>query len=69
MIPEEIKKARFDLYLVFHDGSFGVHNYPYDIQLLGAAQTWVIGQMPQSQRASLLNLAAAAKWVKEQPSP
>jgi hypothetical protein len=69
LIPEEIKKARFDLYLVFYDGSYGVHNYLYDIQLLGAAQSWVIGQLPEPQRASLFNLAAAAKWAEEQPSP
>ncbi|HUZ06330.1 MAG TPA: cytochrome c family protein [Candidatus Paceibacterota bacterium] len=45
LIPDDIKKARFDLYLVLYDGSFGVHNGPYDIQLLQAAQDFVIGQL------------------------
>lgn len=47
LIPDDIKKARFDLYLVFYDGSYGVHNAPYDVQLLQDAQTWVDGQLFQ----------------------
>lgn len=47
LIPDDIKKARFDLYLVYHDGSFGVHNAPYDFQLLQAAETFVEGQLYQ----------------------
>lgn len=47
LIPDEIKKARFDLYLVLYDGSYGVHNGPYDIQLLQAANYWVLGQLYQ----------------------
>ncbi len=47
LIPNDIKKARFDLYLVLYDGSYGVHNAPYDIQLLQSAQTWVDGQLFQ----------------------
>jgi Cytochrome c554 and c-prime len=47
LIPDDIKKARFDLYLVLYDGSYGVHNGPYDIQLLQAAQNWVEGQLYQ----------------------
>jgi Cytochrome c554 and c-prime len=47
LIPDDIKKARFDLYLVLYDGSYGVHNGPYDIQLLQAAQSWVEGQLYQ----------------------
>ena len=47
LIPNDIKKARFDLYLVLYDGSYGVHNAPYDIQLLQSAQTWVDGQIYQ----------------------
>jgi hypothetical protein len=46
-LPDEIKKARFNLYLVFYDGSFGVHNAPYDIQLLHAANAWVEGLLYQ----------------------
>ena len=43
----DIKKARFDLYLVLYDGSYGVHNGPYDIELLQAAQNFVDGQLYQ----------------------
>ena len=41
LIPDGIKKARFNLYLVQRDGSFGVHNGPWSIRLLDAARTWV----------------------------
>ena len=34
-IPDNIKKARFDLYLVLNDGSFGVHNPYFAQRLLG----------------------------------
>jgi len=47
LIPDDIKKARFDLYLVFYDGSYGVHNAPYDVELLQAAQNFVDGQLYQ----------------------
>ncbi len=33
-----ILKARYDLYLVLNDGSFGVHNPPYARSLLSSAQ-------------------------------
>ena len=35
------KKARFDLYLVLHDGSLGVHNPNYIASLLDAAQRYI----------------------------
>jgi hypothetical protein len=41
LIPDNIKKARFDLYLVLYDGSYGVHNGPYSLTLLQSAQNWV----------------------------
>lgn len=41
LIPVNIRKARFDLYVVLYDGSFGVHNAPYSITLLQDAQDWV----------------------------
>jgi hypothetical protein len=41
LIPDNIKKARFNLYLVLYDGSYGIHNTPHAITLLNAAQTWV----------------------------
>ncbi len=40
-IPDAIKKARFNLYLVLHDGSYGLHNAPYTITLLNAATYWI----------------------------
>lgn len=47
LIPDDIKKARFDLYLVLYDGSFGVHNGPYDSDLLQSAQAFVENQLYQ----------------------
>jgi cytochrome c554/c'-like protein len=41
LIPINIRKARFNLYLVQYDGSFGVHNGPYAITLLDTALGWV----------------------------
>lgn len=37
-IPQGIKDARFNLYLVEHDGSHGIHNAPYMRYLLEVAQ-------------------------------
>jgi hypothetical protein len=47
LIPDDIKMARFDLYLVLYDGSYGVHNGPYDIELLEAAQSWIESELYQ----------------------
>ena len=41
LIPDNIKKARFNLYLVLYDGSLGVHNFNYSGLLLDTAQDWV----------------------------
>ena len=41
LVPGNIQKARFNLYLVLYDGSFGVHNAPFAVTLLDTAQTWV----------------------------
>ncbi len=41
LIPDLIKKARFNLYLVQNDGSFGIHNPPHAAELLDAAAIWV----------------------------
>lgn len=41
LIPEGIKKARFNLYLVQYDGSHGLHNPPFAATLLRAAEDWV----------------------------
>jgi hypothetical protein len=37
-VPQAIKEARFNLYLVEHDGSFGVHNGRYTRYLLKVAE-------------------------------
>jgi hypothetical protein len=44
-VPNNIKKARFNLYMVYYDGSFGVHNGPYALNLLKFAQQWVREEM------------------------
>ena len=41
LIPDNIKKARFDLYLVQNDGSHGLHNPLYSLDLLMFANDWV----------------------------
>jgi len=41
LIPVNIQKARYNLYLVLHDGSYGAHNAPHTIDLLEAAYDWV----------------------------
>jgi hypothetical protein len=38
LVPDEIKQARFNLYLVYRDKSQGVHNGTYERQLLRTAQ-------------------------------
>jgi hypothetical protein len=47
LIPDNIKKARFNLYLVLNDGSFGVHNGPFSITLLTTAMDWVQTELHQ----------------------
>lgn len=46
-IPLNIQKARFNLYLVANDGSYGVHNGPLAISLLQAALSWVTTELNQ----------------------
>jgi hypothetical protein len=41
LIPENIRKARFNLYIVLYDGSYGVHNPHYAVGLLEASQNWI----------------------------
>ncbi len=45
LIPDNIKKARFNLYLVLNDGSYGVHNPFFAISLLNSAEDLVIQQL------------------------
>ena len=47
LIPDDIKKARFNLYLVLYDGSLGVHNGPYALALLQTARDLVEAQLYQ----------------------
>jgi len=46
-IPDNIKKARFNLYLVLNDGSYGVHNGPFISELLDSADEWVQTELNQ----------------------
>ena len=41
LIPDNIKKARFNLYLVVNDGSLGMHNWIFALNLLSAAQNMI----------------------------
>jgi hypothetical protein len=41
LIPENIRKARFNLYIVQNDGTFGIHNPSYAATLLDAAEDWI----------------------------
>jgi hypothetical protein len=41
MIPANIKKARFNLYLVVNDGSLGTHNWIFALNLLSSAQSLI----------------------------
>ncbi len=41
LIPDTIKMARFNLYLVLYDGSYGLHNGSHAFKLLNAARDWV----------------------------
>ena len=45
LIPDSIKRARFNLYLVLREGSFGVHNGPYASALLSAAYDSVLNEL------------------------
>jgi hypothetical protein len=47
LIPEAIRKARFNLYLVEHDASKGVHNADYARHLLHNAKTNVQAELNQ----------------------
>jgi len=44
-VPDGIKQARYNLYLVAHDGSLGVHNGKYTRYLLEVAETKVTAEL------------------------
>jgi hypothetical protein len=41
LIPDQVKRSRFNLYLVLNDGSFGVHNPTLALNLMNAAEVWM----------------------------
>jgi hypothetical protein len=45
LIPDNIKRARFDLYLVVNDGSLGVHNPIFALNLLYSAQSFILQEL------------------------
>ena len=45
LIPTNIWKARFNLYLVLNDGSLGVHNGIFSITLLETARAWIEAEL------------------------
>jgi len=45
LIPVNIRKARFNLYLVLNDGSFGAHNAPFTAALLDTAEDWIADEL------------------------
>jgi len=47
LIPDNIKRARFNLYLVENDGSHGIHNPYYALDLLDAASSFIGMAMSQ----------------------
>ena len=64
-IPENIKKARFNLYLVHYDGSLGVHNWPHATTLLDAAYTWVQAELGVTNQAG----AVASRMLQRANGP
>lgn len=50
-IPERIRKARFNVYLVVQDGSYGVHHGPHTAALLDAALRWVAEELGMTRAA------------------
>jgi hypothetical protein len=51
-IPEGIQKARFNLYLALYDGSLGIHNGKYSVDLLDAAYEWVLAEFTAEMPAT-----------------
>ncbi len=45
LIPDNIKKARFDLYLVVNDGSLGAHNWIFALNLLSSAESLIYQEL------------------------
>ncbi|MCC7375153.1 MAG: hypothetical protein IT581_10910 [Verrucomicrobiales bacterium] len=47
LIPDEIKKSRFLLYMVEHDGSYGVHNARFSTGVLGESKKLVNAKLAE----------------------
>lgn len=47
LIPVNIRNARFNLYIIQHDGSHGAHNPLFMLELLDAASAWVQQELNQ----------------------
>jgi hypothetical protein len=45
LIPDNIKKARFNLYLVVNDGSLGTHNWIFALNLLSASESLIFQEL------------------------
>ncbi len=45
LIPDNIKKARFNLYLVVNDGTLGLHNWIFALDLLNAADNMIYQEL------------------------
>jgi len=45
LIPDNIKKARFDLYVVVNDGTLGAHNLLFAYELLNAAEQLILQEL------------------------
>jgi hypothetical protein len=45
LIPTNIQKARFNVYVVLSDQSLGVHNVLYSVTLLDTAEDWIYNEL------------------------
>jgi len=73
ILPQAIRKARFNLYMVEHDGSLGVHNPTYTKFLLADAETNVLSQLSDipaafSANTVLVNTGATVTFANLNPS-
>lgn len=66
-IPDNIKQARFNLYLVKQDQSYGVHNAEYARHLLQVAEDKVNAELTMPTPAWYGNSPTEAATKKEQP--
>jgi len=53
LIPTNIKIARFNLYIVQNDGSFGTHNFYYTVDLLNTAYDLVTAELLTNNPATV----------------